>query len=257
MAGNTLQRAGGRTSPPHPPVRVWRDRVLVAVVVLWSAVEATSARMWRGALSRSPSFSSSRSPCCGDAPILWPRYRSGSERWRWSTSPGSSQPSTTDCCGASRLRSCCLTRCSAGEPAWEAGIGLGVLLTWPAVTSVADPTGAAQVVGAFGFFLFSAAPVPVGLDSSASGWGSSSRRGGSAATAAGHPKFPAPALRPARCTARHPVRGRSVPPRDTRRFVTLWGVAANGGGSLRGVRCGRSREPTWRPRRGFGRRAFA
>jgi hypothetical protein len=67
-----------------------------------------------------------------------------------------------------------LFRWGAGR---EAGIGLGVLLTWPAVTSVADPTGAAQVVGAFGFFLFSAAPVPVGLDSSASGWGSSSRRG--------------------------------------------------------------------------------
>jgi hypothetical protein len=69
--------------------------------------------------------------------------------------------------------------------------------------------------------------------------------------------FPTLALRPARCIARHPVRGRSVPPRGTRRFVTLWGVAANGGGSLCGVRCGRSRGPTWRPRRGFGRRAFA
>ena len=43
----------------------------------------------------------------------------------------------------------------------------------------------------------------------------------------------------------------------TRRFVTLWTVAADGGGSLCGVRCGRSRGPTWRPRRGFGRRVFA
>lgn len=48
----------------------------------------------------------------------------------------------------------------------------------------------------------------------------------------GNPKFPTLALRPARCIARHPVRGRSVPPRGTRRFVTLWGVAANGGGTL-------------------------
>ncbi len=39
--------------------------------------------------------------------------------------------------------------------------------------------------------------------------------------------------------------------------VLRWGVAANGGGSLCSVRCGRSRGPTWRPRRGFGRRAFA
>jgi hypothetical protein len=147
-----------------------------------------------------------------------------------------------------------LFRWGAGR---EAGIGLGVLLTWLAVTSVADPTGAAQVVSAFGLFLFSVAPVPVGLDSSASGWGSSSRRRAVPQPRPGNPKFQTPALRPARCTARHPVRGRSVPPRGTRRFVTLWGVAANGGGSLCGVRCGRSRGPTWRPRRGFGRRAFA
>ena len=33
--------------------------------------------------------------------------------------------------------------------------------------------------------------------------------------------------------------------------------AMNGGGSLCGVRCDRSRGPTWRPRRGFGPRAFA
>ncbi len=100
-------------------------------------------------------------------------------------------------------------------------------------------------------------PVPVGLDSSASGWWSSSRRGAVPQPRPGNPKFPTPALRPARCVARHPVRGRSVPPRSTRRSVTLWGVAANGGGSHCGVRCGRSRGPTWRPRRGFGRRAFA
>jgi hypothetical protein len=37
----------------------------------------------------------------------------------------------------------------------------------------------------------------------------------------GNPKFPTLALRPARCIARRPVRGRSVPPRGTRRFVTL------------------------------------
>jgi signal transduction histidine kinase len=47
-----------------------------------------------------------------------------------------------------------LLRWGAGR---EAGIGLGVLLTWLAVTSVADPTGAVQVVGGFEFVLFSAA----------------------------------------------------------------------------------------------------
>src|SRR4051794_36428703 len=40
------------------------------------------------------------------------------------------------------------------------------------------------------------------------------------------------ALRPARCTARHPVRGRSVPPRGTRRFVTLWGLRQTAAGAF-------------------------
>ena len=40
MAGNALQALWAEPRPPHPPVRVWRDWVLVAVVVLWSAVEA-------------------------------------------------------------------------------------------------------------------------------------------------------------------------------------------------------------------------
>jgi hypothetical protein len=40
MAGNALQALWAEPRPPHPPVRVWRDWVLVAAVVLWSAVEA-------------------------------------------------------------------------------------------------------------------------------------------------------------------------------------------------------------------------
>jgi hypothetical protein len=40
MAGKALQALWAEPRPPHPPVRGWRDWVLVAVVVLWSAVEA-------------------------------------------------------------------------------------------------------------------------------------------------------------------------------------------------------------------------
>jgi hypothetical protein len=47
-----------------------------------------------------------------------------------------------------------LFRWGAGR---EAAIGLGVILVWLAVTHVADPTGAAEVVAGYGFFLFSAA----------------------------------------------------------------------------------------------------
>jgi hypothetical protein len=39
MAGNALQALWAEPRPPHPPARVWRDWVLVAVVVLWSAAE--------------------------------------------------------------------------------------------------------------------------------------------------------------------------------------------------------------------------
>ncbi len=40
MAGNALQALWAEPRPSHPPVRVWRDWVLVAAVVLWSAGEA-------------------------------------------------------------------------------------------------------------------------------------------------------------------------------------------------------------------------
>ncbi len=47
-----------------------------------------------------------------------------------------------------------LFRWGAGR---EAAIGLGLILAWLAVTHVADPTAAAEVVAGYGFFLFSAA----------------------------------------------------------------------------------------------------
>lgn len=47
-----------------------------------------------------------------------------------------------------------LFRWGAGR---EAAIGLGIVLAWLAVTHVADPTAAAEVVAGYGFFLFSAA----------------------------------------------------------------------------------------------------
>jgi len=40
MAGNALQALWAEPRGLHAPVRVWRDWVFVAVVVLWSAVEA-------------------------------------------------------------------------------------------------------------------------------------------------------------------------------------------------------------------------
>jgi hypothetical protein len=57
-------------------------------------------------------------------------------------------------------------------------------------------------------------------------------------------------------TAVEQVLGFGTPLRFAGSSDLRW-VTAVGGGGLCGVRCGRSRGPTWRPRRGFGRRVFA
>src|SRR3982751_3299546 len=67
---------------------------------------------------------------------------------------------------------------------------------------------------------------------SASGRGSSSRRVAVPRPRPGNPKSPTLALRSARCIARHPAEGRCVPPRGTRRFVTLWGLGQTAAGAF-------------------------
>src|SRR4051794_10982017 len=48
----------------------------------------------------------------------------------------------------------------------------------------------------------------------------------------GNPKFPTLALRPARCVARHPVRGRSVPPGYTPLCDAVGGLRQSGAGAF-------------------------
>jgi signal transduction histidine kinase len=138
---------------------VWPDWVLVAVVALWSAVEAmiregvawrpvaltvvvviALALLWRRTHPLAAIGVASGTLTVVDVTRIFTAEHNG---LLWSIA-------------ASLVLPYSLFRWGAGR---EAGIGLGVLLTWLAVTSVADPTGAAQVVGAFGF-LFSAALGP-------------------------------------------------------------------------------------------------
>jgi hypothetical protein len=144
MAGNALQALWAEPRPPHPPVRVWRDWVLVAVVVLWSAVEAmfredvawrpvaltvvvviALALSWRRTHPLAAISVAFGTLTVVDVARIFAAEHNG---LLWSIA-------------ASLVLPYSLLRWGAGR---EAGIGLGVLLTWLAVTSVADPTGAAS-----------------------------------------------------------------------------------------------------------------
>jgi signal transduction histidine kinase len=146
-----------RVRPPRPPARVWRDWVIVAVVVLWSAVEAMFREdvawrpialtvaviialtlLWRRTHPLAAIAITFGTLTVIDVARIFAAEHAG---LLWSIA-------------ASLVLPYSLFRWRAGR---EAGIGLGVLLTWLAVTSVADPTGAVQVVGGFEFVLFSAA----------------------------------------------------------------------------------------------------
>jgi signal transduction histidine kinase len=157
MVGNALRALWGEPRPGRPPVRVWRDWVLLGVLLTWSVVEALLREdlAWRHVvLTVSVVVALS---------LLWRRtyplpavvvafgvlttvdivrILAGNENGLlWSISGALVLPYS-------------LFRWGAGR---EAGIGLGVILAWLIVTHVADPTGAGEVVAGYGFFLFSAA----------------------------------------------------------------------------------------------------
>ena len=157
MVGNALRALWAEPRPPHAPDRVWRDWALVAVLVPWSVMEVLVRQdlAWRPvvlAVSVVVALS-----------LLWRRshplaavavafgalivvdvarvFAADETGLLWSVA-------------AALLLPYALFRWGAGR---EAAVGLGTVLVWLAVTHVADPTGAAEVVAGYGFFLFSAA----------------------------------------------------------------------------------------------------
>src|SRR5918999_715080 len=157
MVQNALRALWAEPRPERPPARVWRDWVLLGVLLTWSVVEA----LIRGGLAWRPLvlFVS----LVVALALLWRRTHplaavvvafgvlatvdgarvlaSNEDGLLWSISGALVLPYS-------------LFRWGAGR---EAGIGLGVILVWLVVTHVADPTGIRQVVAGYGFFLFSAA----------------------------------------------------------------------------------------------------
>jgi signal transduction histidine kinase len=157
MVGTALRALWAEPRPPHAPVRVWRDWALVAVVVSWSVAETMLRQdlawrplvltvsvvlaltlLWRRthplaavavAFGTLVAFDVARIFAAADATGLWS-------------------------IAAVLVLPYALLRWGAGR---EATVGLGVILVWLAITHVADPTGAAEVVAGYAFFLFSAA----------------------------------------------------------------------------------------------------
>lgn len=157
MVGNAFRALWAEPRPPRPPARVWRDWALVTALVSWSVLEAllredlawrpvvlfvsvlvALSLLWRrthplavvaAAFGGLTVVDVARIFAAGDTALLWS-------------------------VAGTLVLPYALFRWGSGR---EAAIGLGVVLIWLAVTQVADPTDAAEVVAGYGFFLFSAA----------------------------------------------------------------------------------------------------
>ena len=157
MVGDALRGLWAEPRPERPPVRVWRDWALLGVLVVWSVLEALLREdlgwrpvalavgvvvaltlLWRRTHPLAVVVAAFGVLTATDVARILAANENG---LLWSISGVLVLPYS-------------LFRWGAGR---EAGLGLGVILVWLAVTHVADPTDAGEVVAGYGFFLFSAA----------------------------------------------------------------------------------------------------
>jgi signal transduction histidine kinase len=157
MVGSNLRALWAEPRPPHPPARVWRDWALVAVVVSWSVVETVLRQdlaWWRPVvLTVSVVIALA---------LLWRRtHPLGAVAVAFGTliAFDVARIFAIDETGLFSIAAVLvlpysLFRWGAGR---EAAIGLGMILVWLPVTLATVPADPAEVVGGYGFFLFSAA----------------------------------------------------------------------------------------------------
>jgi signal transduction histidine kinase len=157
MIGDAFRALWAEPRPAGPPGRVWRDWLVVGVLVAWSVLEAllredvawrpaalavavvvAVSLLWRRAHPLAAVVAAFGALTAVDVARILAANETG---LLWSIAGVLVLPYA-------------LFRWGAGR---EATIGLGVILAWLAVTSIADPTGRAEVVAGYGFFLFSAA----------------------------------------------------------------------------------------------------
>lgn len=157
MVGNVLRVLWSEPRPERPPVRVWRDWVLVGALLTWSVLEAllreelpwrpvvllvsvvvALALLWRRTHPLAAVLVAFGVLTTVDVARI---LASNENMLLWSVSGALVLPYS-------------LFRWGDGR---DAAIGLGPILVWLIVTHVADPTDLGDVVAAYGFFLFSAA----------------------------------------------------------------------------------------------------
>lgn len=157
MAVNGLQTLWAEPRPPHPPVRVWRDWVLVATLLSWSVVEVVLREdpAWRPLV-----FTVS----VVVALTLW--WRRTHPLVAVAVAFGTliafdlARILGIDATGLQSIVAVLVLpysvfRWGAGR---EAVVGLGTIVVWLAVTLSAEPAvGVPEIVAGYGFFLFSAA----------------------------------------------------------------------------------------------------
>ncbi|RIJ76115.1 sensor histidine kinase [Nakamurella silvestris] len=157
MATNALGSLWAEPRPANAPGRGPRDWVLVAVLVCWSVVEM----VLRQNLAPPPLLLLAVLAVLG--PLLWRRTHPliavavafGTltivDTVRILTDSRGALPNSI---GAALILAYALFRWGSGR---EAAGGLGVILLWLPVTTVADPTSLAETVATYAFFLFAAA----------------------------------------------------------------------------------------------------
>ena len=160
MAVNALQSLWSEPRPPHPPVRVWRDWVLVAALVSWSLVEVVvrEETAWRplvvslSVVVALTLFWRRTHPLAAVAVAFGTLIAFDLARVLALDVSGLISIS------AVLLLPYSLFRWGSGR---EAAVGLGLIVVWLtatlALTSVVEPIGVAEIVAGYGFFLFSAA----------------------------------------------------------------------------------------------------
>ena len=156
MVGNGLRALWAEPRPPHPPVRVWRDWALIAALLTWSVLETMLREdaAWRPlvlAVSAVVAVS-----------LLWRRTHpltAVTAAFGTLIAFDVARILAVDTTGLLSISALlmlpyALFRWGSGR---ESVVGLAVILVWLVITHLADPTGAAEVIAGYGFFLFSAA----------------------------------------------------------------------------------------------------
>ena len=157
MVPDALRSLWAEPRPANPPGPLPRDWVLVAVFGCWAAVEAAL----RQGMAPLPLLLIA--VLAAVAPLPWRRVHplmatavafgtlTAVDLVRILTGPPGALPSSIS---ATLVLTYALFRWGSGR---QATAGLGVILVWLPVTTVADPTSLAETVAAYGFFLFAAA----------------------------------------------------------------------------------------------------